>query len=103
MPDTYRPLREDDPVGTEVWFGIPKDDCSPRTLLLRHSQWGVVAYGPHAMPSVELLRHLFVRCPDPWGELLAKAKKVVQLNGSHNELRAAIAAVEAAQQTKEST
>ena len=111
MADTYRPLREDDPVGIEVWSTMTYES-TPRLL------GPVLLWGRFSQVCVEVgqgievwnIRHLVVRVrePDPWGELLEAAKWAEkELAGCrvsnihmHNQLGVAIAAVEAQKEKK---
>lgn len=101
MADTYRPLREDDPVGTEV-YTQPFSISSGR-ITTRRGQQACVDDG--AFLTVWHVSKLFVRVPDPWGELLEAAKWAEkELAGCrvsnihmYNQLGVSIAAVEAHQ------
>lgn len=102
MADTYRPLRDDDPVGTEVEI----EGCGPSLWVLRarHNSWGMLTsvQFQEDHPIVRSLIALRVRVPDPWGELLAAARIAYEVADFSNypvteqQLGDAIAAVEAA-------
>jgi hypothetical protein len=99
MPDSYRPLREDDPVGTEVYAKHRRPHVELLgSILARHGMhaWVYDDDGPSTWDA----GLLFVRVPDPWGELLEAAKVAAELLERYypklTTLRAAIAAAEQA-------
>jgi hypothetical protein len=107
MPDTYRPLREDDPVGTEVYLRCAGQYEALGRLLATTAERWCWSRPPCGCPVTHEAHQLYVRVPDPWGELLRTAKKLVTDEPDwkiYDPLRAAIAAAEAHQaQAKEVT